>query len=283
LRPTGDGSDTRAMLEAAASGKLACLVLLGADPLHDFPDADLARRGLAGARSIIAVDTFITTSSQHADVVLAAAGYAEKGGTTTNLEGRVTTLAKKVSTVGTARPDWMIATELAQRLGADLGFRNVEQITDLIAAMATGYAGVTNEALRVQRDGVLSSFGETTTLAATGDIAKPPNGYDHRLVVSRKLYDRAVSTQLAPSLAGLAAGVGVHLHPLDLDRLGVSDGTPLKVTSGGGSVVLDAIADTGVPRGTAWVPFNQANVSAADLLSTSARVTDVRIETLEGR
>jgi predicted molibdopterin-dependent oxidoreductase YjgC len=137
--------------------------------------------------------------------------------------------------------------------------------------------------LRLHRDGVLSSFGEATTLAAAGDVAKPPNGYDHRLVVSRKLYDRAVSTQLSPSLAGLAPGAGVHLHPLDLDRLGVNDGTSLKVTSGGGSVVLDAVADAGVPRGTAWVPFNQANVNAADLLSTSARVTDVRIETLEGR
>ncbi|MGD9704908.1 MAG: NADH-quinone oxidoreductase subunit NuoG [Acidimicrobiia bacterium] len=283
LRPTAGGSDTRAMLEAAASGKLACLVLLGADPLLDFPDADLARRGLAGARSIIAVDSFVTTSSQHADVVLAAAGYGEKGGTTTNLEGRVTTLAQKVTVVGTARPDWMIATELAQRLGADLGFRCIEDITDTIASMVPGYAAVTRDALRSQRDGVLSSFGTSTRIEPKGEIAKPPNGYDHRLVVSRKLYDRAVSTQLSPSLAGLAAAATVHLHPLDLDRLGASDGTPLKVTSGAGAVVLDAVADAGIPRGAAWVPFNQANVSAADLLTSAAGVTDVRIETLEAR
>ena len=37
---------------AAAEGKLDCLVLLGADPLDDCPDADLARRALAGARRV---------------------------------------------------------------------------------------------------------------------------------------------------------------------------------------------------------------------------------------
>ena len=71
---TGDGGlDTRAALQAAADGKIECLVLLGADPLSDFPDTDLARRALAGARRIIAVDTFLTPSAQLAGVVLAAA------------------------------------------------------------------------------------------------------------------------------------------------------------------------------------------------------------------
>ena len=35
--------------------------------------------------------------AQQADVVLAAAAYGEKAGTTTNLEGRVTTVARKVT------------------------------------------------------------------------------------------------------------------------------------------------------------------------------------------
>ena len=48
-------------------------------------------------------------------------GMAENEGTTTNLEGRVTTLHQKVTPPGTARADWMIAAELAVRLGGDLG------------------------------------------------------------------------------------------------------------------------------------------------------------------
>jgi NADH-quinone oxidoreductase subunit G len=50
-------------------GRLECLVLGRLRPDRDFPDTDLARRALAGARRIIAVDTFLTESSRLADVV----------------------------------------------------------------------------------------------------------------------------------------------------------------------------------------------------------------------
>src|SRR5690606_4748616 len=58
--PTEVGLDATGILTAAAEGRIDALVLLGADPLSDFPDADLAARALAGARSIIALDRFVT-------------------------------------------------------------------------------------------------------------------------------------------------------------------------------------------------------------------------------
>jgi len=97
-----DGVDAAAILEAAATGKVECLVLLGADPLNDVADADLARRALAGARFVVSVDTFMSASSAHADVVLPAAAYGEKEGTTTNLEGRVTNVVQKITPRGTS-------------------------------------------------------------------------------------------------------------------------------------------------------------------------------------
>ncbi|MBN2623927.1 MAG: NADH-quinone oxidoreductase subunit NuoG, partial [Acidimicrobiales bacterium] len=48
--PAAKGLDTAGILRAAADGKIDTLVLLGADPLADYPDRDLAERGLAGAR-----------------------------------------------------------------------------------------------------------------------------------------------------------------------------------------------------------------------------------------
>ena len=117
LAPADGDHDGLATLRAAADGKIDLLVLLGADPINDCPDADLARRALAGARRVISVDTFPSESSQLADVVLAAAAFGEKAGTTTNLEGRVSTLAQQVTPHGTSRPDWMIAIELGLRLG----------------------------------------------------------------------------------------------------------------------------------------------------------------------
>ena len=39
-----------------------------------------------------------------------------------------------------------------------------------------------------------------------------------------------------------------------------------------------AVADTGVPKGTAAMVFNQDNASAAALIDVSTRVTAVRVE-----
>ena len=143
--PASIGLDTQGILEAAADGRLDVLVLLGADPMVDFPDHDLAERALSGARTVIAVDTYLTESSRRSDVVLAAAGFAEKAGTTTNLEGRVSALTQRVTPPGTARADWMIAAELAFRLGADLGLESVEGVWDEIEQVAPSHHGLTRE------------------------------------------------------------------------------------------------------------------------------------------
>jgi len=49
--PAERGLDTAGILAAAAEGRLEALILLGADPLADFPDRELAEAALAGARS----------------------------------------------------------------------------------------------------------------------------------------------------------------------------------------------------------------------------------------
>ena len=149
-------------------------MLLGADPLADFPDRALARRALAGAGFVVAVDLFATDSVQQADVVLPAAGFAERPGTTTNLEGRISRLGQKVTPPGTARPDWMIAVELAARLGDDLGFESPDDIWAEIERVAPAHAGITVELLRGidHRDGVVVPLGGPTTITPARTTAE---------------------------------------------------------------------------------------------------------------
>jgi len=64
-------------------------------------------------------------------------------GTTTNIEGRVSRLGQKLVPPGQAWSDWMIAAELAQSLGADLGFGGVADLESEIAALAPSWAGFT--------------------------------------------------------------------------------------------------------------------------------------------
>ena len=168
--PAERGHEAAGILAAAADGRVQALVLLGADPAVDFPDRQLARRALAGAGFVVAVDTFLTESSRQADVVLPAAAFAERRGTTTNMEGRITSLGQKIVPPGVAWPDWMIAVELAARLGTDLGFENLEQIWDEIEQVAPSHYGITRAALadRRLRDGVCVPLTEVPVTPPAG-------------------------------------------------------------------------------------------------------------------
>lgn len=279
LRPQAGGLDAQGILEAAAAGRISCLVLLGADPLADVPDASLARKALANVGSLIAVDTGFTASNRSAAVVLPATAPGEHAGTTTNLEGRVTALAQKV-TAGTPRPDWMIAVELGDRLGHDLGFLTLADVSHELSVTVDAFAPVTAGALEAERNGVLLDLPGTLTVAPSGTEPPTPNSYEYRLVVSRKLYDAGQLVAHSSSLAHLAPGARLHLHPLDADRLGASAGSLVKVTSPRTTLSLEVAPDAGIPRGTAWVAYNQPNASAAELIDGGAWAIDVKVESL---
>jgi NADH-quinone oxidoreductase subunit G len=161
--PAGRGRDAAGILAAAAGEgddgqAVRTLVLLGADPLTDFPDRRLAEQALAGADLVVAVATSPGPVIEHADVVLPAAEAHERSGTTTNLEGRISRVAQKLVPPGQSWPDWMIAAELAVHLGADLGFVSPGQVWDEIERLAPSHRGVTRAVLDDRRaaDGVVA-------------------------------------------------------------------------------------------------------------------------------
>ncbi|MBU6329431.1 MAG: NADH-quinone oxidoreductase subunit NuoG [Acidobacteria bacterium] len=284
--PAARGLDTTGILTAAAAGRLEVLVLLGADPLADFPDARLAERAIAGVRTIISVDTLLNTTSERAHIVLAAAGFAEKAGTTTNLEGRVSTLSQRVTPPGTARPDWVLATELASRLGADLGFASPAEILAEISAVVPSHLGLTADLLAQAPDGLVLPIGATSGLPApvaftpTPAVPAPPvDAYAFRLVATRKLYDQGTIVQAGPHLSGLAAGTSVRVNPYDFDRIGVAAGGTVSVRSPQATLVMPIHADAGVPRGTAAVVVNQAEHRVAELMNVGDVICELLIET----
>ena len=80
LAPADADHDGLATLQAAADGRIELLVLLGADPLNDCPDADLARRALAGARRILSIDTFPCESTATRRRRVGGGGLRREGG-----------------------------------------------------------------------------------------------------------------------------------------------------------------------------------------------------------
>jgi predicted molibdopterin-dependent oxidoreductase YjgC len=153
--PASKGLDARGILEAAAAGKVEVLIILGSDPAADFPDADLARRGIAGVKHMIAIGAFLTGTSRGSEVVLPPTLAGEKSGTITNLEGRVQGVNQKVAPEGGAMADWRIALELARWLGTEIDIATVDELTDELARVAPSFEGVTSSLLRRARDGVV--------------------------------------------------------------------------------------------------------------------------------
>jgi NADH-quinone oxidoreductase subunit G len=155
--PARRGHDTAGILREASHGRMGALILVGADPLADFPDSGVALKGLAGARFVVSVDTHLNESARKADVVLPAAAWAERRGTFTNIEGRITWLSQLVTEHGVSWPDWMIASELAARMGVNLAFTTLEDIWAEIERVSPLHHGTPYEVfagLR-SRDGVV--------------------------------------------------------------------------------------------------------------------------------
>jgi NADH-quinone oxidoreductase subunit G len=352
--PPRPGLDTAGILQAAADGAIDVLVLLGADPVADFPDRDLAARALANVATVIAADLFLTDSSTQAHVVFPAAGFGEESGTTTNVEGRVSQLGQKVTPPGTARPDWMIAAELAFHLGGDLGFESVDAAWAEITALAPAYERVeaASFGVDVSSDGVVvpvpmptvrtngsgAAAGDADPDAVTesietvqaepaepeaaadtdtdgagddeaggeehpgpefvegdaddpsvaaavhvlvpGDPVEPSalDAYGLRLIASRKLYDLGTRLQRSPSLAALLPGTVLRVSSYDFDRLGVSAGAQVRITSPKGEIQAEIEADPGLPRGSAAVYVNQPGIDLGALVDAGQRVTDLRID-----
>jgi NADH-quinone oxidoreductase subunit G len=140
--PTSRGRSTAEQLAALAEGSQRALFVLGADLTTDLADAALLERALSAGAPLVAVSGHGGPLLEHAQVVLPAAVAHERGGTTTNIEGRVSRLGQKILAPGLAWTDWMIAAELAAELGADLGFATSEEVTDAIAQAAPSHAGI---------------------------------------------------------------------------------------------------------------------------------------------
>tara|TARA_Y100000588_G_C14167364_1_gene887553 strand:- start:978 stop:1508 length:531 start_codon:yes stop_codon:yes gene_type:complete len=176
----------------------------------------------------------------------------------------------------------MIATELAWRLGSDLGLSSKQEIWREIERVAPSHAGVTLERVESSEahEGILVQ--ETSLELNLPAPETPPvaDGYGLRLVSGRKLWDAATATAHSPSLQPLAAAPALKVHPNDLQRLGISSGDDVRVISTRSTETIRAIADENIQRGTAMLPFNQPGGGANRFIDADAAVNDIRIETL---
>jgi predicted molibdopterin-dependent oxidoreductase YjgC len=104
------------MMEAALTGKLKALYVMGENPIMTDPNIHHTVRALESVKFLVVQDIFLTETAKMADVVLPAACSFEKEGTFTNTERRVQRVRRAVRAPGEARDDLSILMDLARAL-----------------------------------------------------------------------------------------------------------------------------------------------------------------------
>lgn len=277
-----DGRDTEGILRSAVNGDISTLILLGADPVLDFPDHRLAAAALDQVETVIAVDAFHTASSAKADVLLPAALFGEADGTFVNLEGRLSPVRAKVTAPDQARADWMIAAELAAALGFDLGFATLDELQAELQAMSPSLAEVDWADVDGGSDGPLLNRQRQWVLEF-GDAAPSPapDGYGLRLVVDRKLWDGGTMVQESPSLAGLAGPSVASLSTADAERFNLAtdpgDDARITVSAGEQSIVVPYTVDPDQLDGTVRVTLGASDAQVHRLITAGQAVVQVTV------
>jgi anaerobic selenocysteine-containing dehydrogenase len=105
------------ILRYAEQGTIRFLWVNGTNPAVSLPELRRIRSILGDDRLFLVVqDLYLTETAELADVVLPAAGWAEKTGTFTNADRTVHLSEKAVDPPGEARPDLDIFLDYARRL-----------------------------------------------------------------------------------------------------------------------------------------------------------------------
>jgi NADH-quinone oxidoreductase subunit G len=150
----------------------------------------------------------------------------------------------------------------------------VDDEAEVEAEAAAAHVAATEAAAVVESHELYTWDRSVPTLAAPGRDA-----YALRLVAGRPLYDAGATMQQSRSLAGLGHAPELLVSAADMQRLGVTNGTIVKVTSERTTLTVPVRAVRGIAPGTAHLPAAGAD-TASTLVDAAAAVTDVRVETI---
>ena len=177
------------MVEAAQSGKLKALYVVGANPLAHYGTLGYGR---GKTELLIVHELFMTETAQQADIIFPATSAYEKDGTVTNTSGEVQRLQKAAEVMG-PRSDFDLLRILShqlekQGLGKAFHYKNPAGVLEEIRMTVPGYnvelnillAGEAEEAhIHVRRNGapaydvpvgLIRSAGDT--LFTSGTLSK---------------------------------------------------------------------------------------------------------------
>ena len=277
------------MLDGLSDGSVKALFVMGENPVQSDPDTNHVKKALQKAELLVVQDIFMTPTAEMAHVVLPGASFAEKDGTFSNTERRVSRVRKAIDPVGDARADWEIIQELSTRFGYPMNYESPAAIMDEIATVTPSYGGIAYDRLEGEglqwpcpnREHPGTKFLHKDVFARGKGLFhaisyKPPaevvdGEYPMWLTTGRVFahYHTATMTRNCPRLDAEIREGFLELNPEDANTFGISEGDEVKVASRRGEVKVRTTVTDRVNPGVLFLPFHFLE-SNANLLTNPA-------------
>jgi formate dehydrogenase major subunit len=224
-----------------------------------------------------------------AHVVLPATGWGETDGTFTNTERRVQRVRAAVPPPGEAREDTRIISELARRLGRDIGSGDARETWDEIARLTPSLAGISYDRIEAQGlqwpcrtpedPGTRFLHADLWTgrkaffkpAAWTPPAEVPDAEYPLTLTTGRRLYHyhTGMRTHHSEGVDEVMGEEFAEISPADAATLGLAEGDRIRVVSRRGEVLARAAVTERSPAGTIFMSFHFAE-TPTNLLTNAA-------------
>ena len=287
---------------AAIKGDIKGLYICGEDPIVTDPDTEHIKKALTSLDFFVIQELFMTKTAEYADVILPGTSYAEKEGTFTNTERRVQRIRTAVKLDGDMRLDTDIITDLMNAMGYPQPRLTASQIMDEIASVTPSFAGISFE--RLDNGETLQWPCKDKTSAGTpimhvGHPARgkallfpaefkpsnelPDDEYPFILTTGRILYqyNAAAMTSRSAGLMEIAGEGFIEVNFKDAERLGISNGEKIEVSSRRGKITATARVGRKVSQGETWMPFHfpdsPVNVLTNAALDEYARIPEYKV------
>jgi len=273
------------IVNAILAGEIKAMYILGENPAMSDPDQSHARAALAKLEHLVVQDIFLTETAWQADVVLPASAHAEKTGTFTNTNRQVQLAREVVPTPGDARQDWWITQELARRIGLNWNYTHPRDVFAEMAETMPSLANITWE--RLEREDAVtypcdapdkpgneimfaagfptaSGRGRIVPTDLTPPDELPDDDYPMILTTGRMLehWHTGAMTRRAGNLNELEPEAIACLSPRDIDRMQLSPGDFIRVSTRRGAITLRVRLDREVAEGMVFIPFCYTEAAA---------------------
>jgi formate dehydrogenase alpha subunit len=275
--PAG-GLDAAGILAGIEKGEIRFLFLAATNPLVSFPDSGRWRKALARVECLVVQDILDTELCALAHVVLPGSSFAEKSGSFTALDGRVSCLGKALQPVGDAREDWDILADLYDRLAPqglsldrDGVLTEVKELSGLHTEVCSAGSGRCKPCLKKPYRPADKSL---TYTPVEGSSAAPA---EMELLSGKILFHFGTTSTFAEGNLAVAPSGYIEIHPEDAAGLGVAEGGMLKVTSAVGTARGAARLSGGVPRGLLFAPHHFADLNIQQVVPEGVNRVAVQV------